>query len=148
MPSTELMSVGLSIITPTVTLNLNDHVSYAISGNSTRESITPTYNQIKASSPALEGEYLIHSTRGMITETVQVWVYGTTQAQVQGRFGALKAAFEEWSFQLAWTWADYSETWNCNAVASFTADMSQTLLHNYLASVTMQVPRFPTVQIP
>lgn len=142
------LTIACSIITPDTTINLNDHSAYALSAQSTREQVSATYNQQKATSPALAGEYLVHSVPGMVVEAVQVWVFGSTQAALQTNYRALKAAFESWSYQLAWTWADYTEHWNCNAVPSINANMGQGLLHSYMAQVSLQVPRYPTVLIP
>lgn len=142
------MVIALTIQTPSGTTNLNDKTNYAVSSQSTRESVTGQNAQIKATSPALAGEYLVHSVPGMVSETVQIWCYGTTQAALNANVKALIAAFESFTFQLHWTFADYSETWNCNAVPSWSADQSQGLLHAYMASVTLPVPRFPAVLIP
>jgi hypothetical protein len=142
------MVIGLSIITPNGTTDLNDGTDYKVSAQDTRQSIERTYNQITATSVALAGEYLVHSVPEMVSETVQLWVYGTTQTQVFARYQALITAFENPTYQLAWTFADYSEHWNCNAAKQIVANISQTMLHNYLAQVSVSVPRFPTVVTP
>lgn len=145
--STQQLATGLSIVTADGTIDLNDHTGYAIGADS-RNQTQLSYSQIKATSPALAGEYLIHSTPQMVTESVQVYIYGLTQTSVQTRYKALMAAFEHWSYQLAWSWGDYSEHWNCNAVASVNANFGQGMLHNYMGLVTLSVPRFPTVLVP
>lgn len=142
------LTIACSIITPDTTINLNDHSAYALSAQSTRENVSVSYNQQKASSPVLAGEYLVHSVPGMVVESVQVWTFGATQAALNANYRALKAAFESWSYQLAWTWADYTEHWNCIAAPSVSANMGQGMLHSYMSQVTLQVPRYPTVQIP
>ena len=148
MTSTDQMTIGLSIVTPDGTINLNDHSSYAISADATRDRVSVSYRQINATSPALAGDYLVHSVPEMVTESVQIWVYASTQTQLAARYKALRDAFEHWQYQLAWSWADYSEHWNCNAAKSIDANMGQGMLHNYMAQVTLQVPRFPTVVTP
>jgi hypothetical protein len=148
MPSTDLLVTALLIITPNVTINLNDHVNYAVSGNTTRQAVQTTYTQTMANSPVLAGSYLTHSVPGMVTEQVQIWAYGSTQAITQGNYNALRTAFESWQYQLQWTWADYTETWNCNQVTQISSDMSQGMVHNYMSCITLTVPRFPTILIP
>lgn len=148
MAFADKMAVALSIITPNGSIDLNDHSHYAVSAQSTRENTSTAYRQILATSPALAGQYLVHSVPDLVTETVGIWVLGATQTALQANYNALRAAFESWTYQLAWTWADYSEHWNCNAVTSMTIDMSQGMLHNYMAHVTLTVPRFPTVVTP
>lgn len=142
------MTVGCLIVTPDNTIDLNDHVSYALSGEATREQVAAQYNQQKASSPVLAGEYLVHSVPGMVVETVKVYVFGTTQVALAANEKALKTAFENWSYQLAWTWADYSEHWNCNAVPSIGFEKGQVFMHSYMSAATLQVPRFPAVVVP
>lgn len=142
--SVQTMAIGLTIITPDGSTNLNDKTSYGIQGSS-RETVQTQYNQVKATSPVLAGEYLIHSTPQMVTESVGIWCYGSSVAQAMSRYLALKTLFENWTYQLVWTYPGYTETWNCNAVSGVAAQLGQGMLHNYMAGVTLQVPRFPTV---
>lgn len=143
------MTIGLTITTPDGSLALNDRsAGYAIAADNTRESVQRSYNQIKATSPALAGEYLVHSVPGMVVETVTVFVYGSTKTQLNQRIRALVTAFESWSYTLTWAWDEYSEVWTCNAAVSITSDQGQVMLHNHMAKVSLQVPRFPTVTLP
>lgn len=141
----EQMTIGLSIVTSDGTTNLNDGTIYKIAKDGTREQVSRTFNQTKATSPALAGEYLVHSVPGMVQESVTIWAFGTTQAELNTRYRALIDAFEHWQYQLVWTYTGYTETWNCNAVISNSADFGQGMIHNFMSKVTLQVPRFPTV---
>lgn len=147
-PSTQSLVIGLTLTNANGTTNLNDGTSYAVAGDGTREQVAVSYNQVTATNPTMAGSYIVHSTPQMVAENVKLWVYGTTQTQVQQRFNALKALFESWTYQLHWTFAEYSETWNCNAVSQLNAEMGSTMLHNYMAAVTLTVPRFPVVLNP
>lgn len=147
-PSAQSIVIDLSLTSPSGTLNLNDGTAYAVAGDSTREQVAVSYNQVTATNPTMAGQYLVHSVPQMVSETVKIWVYGTSQVQVQQRYQALKTAFENWAYQLHWTFADYSETWNCNAVTQLNSEMGASMLHNYMAAVTLTVPRFPAVLTP
>lgn len=140
-------TVGLAISTPAGWLPLNDQTNYSVGASGTRSGTSTNYNRIEATSPVLAGAYPVHITPGMVTEQVQVYIYGTTMTQVQANYQALLNAFEQWTYELKWTFLDRVETWNCNAISSATIDMGQGMLHNYMATITLTVPRFPAVII-
>jgi hypothetical protein len=146
MTTTDSMVIGLSLIGGTGTINLHDKVNYAVAAEATRQGSQKSYVQITAKSPVLAGTYLVHSSPDMVNEQVDIYCYGTTQTLLNTHFKTLQAAFEQWTYQLQWTFADYTETWNCNAVSALTFDLSQTMIHNYMGKVSLTIPRFPAVQ--
>lgn len=149
------LAVSCQISTSSGWLELNDHETYELSATSTRQSTSTTYTRLEVTSPILPGSYLVHLTPGMVNETLAFYITAGSTAGTQAAFEALLAAFEQWTYQIKWTYAgggvapgsDYVETWDCNATTAATIDQSQVNAINLRASASFAVPRFPTITV-
>lgn len=138
-----LQSFGAEIWDGSAWVDLNDRSNYQIHGDF-RETSQTERRRITAASVIVEGEYTVHSVRSNVTETVNVWVYGATQAVVSANLVALENLFSQNSYQLRITLDNSRETWNC-FVADYSYTRNQAFSHNGRALFSAQVPRLPAV---
>jgi len=141
---TGLNYLGLEISWGTRWVNLNDHDSYRIGAEQTRDSTARTWRKITADSSVLGGTYLIHAVPEMVSEQVHLWVYGGSQTELSDNLFTLMELFEQYDYQLRWTFDEYRETWRCQ-LADATMSRGQVWTHSLMASVALTIPRWPDV---
>jgi hypothetical protein len=125
-------------------INLNDGLNYKIGAEGTRDSSAKTWRKTTADSPILGGNYLIHAVPDMVSETLSVWVYGGSQAEVSDNLFNLQDIFEQYDYRIRWTFDDYREYWRCQ-LADATLSRGQVWTHNLMAKADFTVPRYPDV---
>ena len=125
-------------------VNINNGETYKISGDGTRESTSKTWRKVTADSPILGGNYLIHAVPEMVSETVGVWVYGTTQTEVNDNLFGLTELFEQYDYRIRWTFDEYREYWRCQ-LADATTARGQVWTHSLMAKADFSIPRYPDV---
>jgi hypothetical protein len=126
-------------------INLNDGEVYKIAGDATRDSTQQTWRKVTAESPILGGNYLIHAVPEMVAETLGVWVYGTTQTEVNDNLFTLVEVFEQYDYRLRWTFDEYREYWRCQ-LADSTMSRGQVWTHSLMARAEFNIPRYPDVE--
>ena len=125
-------------------VNLNDGEIYKISGDETRESTAKTWRKVTAESPILGGNYLVHAVPEMVAEQIGVWVYGQSQTELSDNLFGLTDLFEQYSYQIRWTFDEYREYWLCQ-LADATMSRGQVWTHSTMAKAQFAVPRYPNV---
>lgn len=124
-------------------VNLNDTVNFRVAGEF-REQSQVQHRKITATSVIVEGEYTVHSVRANVTETVNIWVHGATQADVTTNLVNLETWFTQNSYQLRFRFGNSRETWDC-FVADYIIGRNQVFSHSVMAAFSAQVPRLPAV---
>jgi hypothetical protein len=122
-------------------VSLNDHVKYKVNAQGTLDQTRKSFRTVKATSPVLSGDYLIHAVPDMVTENVSLWVYGTSSYDANVNLNAVTDMFEQYSYQLRWTFNNMIETWNCQ-MAEATTTRSQVYAVNKMAQASFVVPRY------
>ncbi len=125
-------------------VNINNGETYKVSGDGTRETTSKTWRKVTADSPILGGNYLIHAVPEMVSETVGVWVYGTTQTEVNDNLFSLTELFEQYDYRIRWTFDEYREYWRCQ-LADATTARGQVWTHSLMAKADFSIPRYPDV---
>lgn len=125
-------------------VNLNDGLTYQISGDQTRETTGKTWRKVTAESPILGGNFLVHAVPDMVNEQLGVWVYGATQTEVSDNLFGLVDLFEQYDYRIRWTFDEYRETWRCQ-LADATMSRGQVWTHSLMANASFTVPRYPDV---
>jgi hypothetical protein len=92
----------------------------------------------------VEGTYVNDAVRENVTETVAIYVYGTTPYQLQTRVKALTDAFSQIRYAMRFRSGDLLETWDCG-VADYVVQTPQEMINATRAVVKASVPRRPTV---
>lgn len=105
---------------------------------------TKQWRKITATSPVLDGEYLIHATAGMVNEQVKWYLYGQDHVDLANLYTTLEAVFDQFDYRMRVTFENVQETWHCQ-VADYALERSQVFAHNCMAVFTATVPRFPSV---
>lgn len=123
-------------------INLNDGLNYRVATDPTLTSSQKTRRKIVATSPVLDGEYLLHATTAMVSEPVKVWVYGADFADLNSNILTLESVYDQYNYRMKWTWDTYVETWACQ-MSDITIERSQVYSHSIMAAVTAQVSRMP-----
>jgi len=144
MSTTGLEYMALEISWGSRWVNLNDGEVYKVSAEGTRDSTAKTWRKTIAESPILGGNYLIHAVPDMVTEQVSIWVYGTTQSEVNDNLFALNELFEQYDFRMRWTLNEYREYWRCQ-LADATMSRGSVWTHSLMAYTQFTVPRYPDV---
>lgn len=103
-----------------------------------------THRKSTVTNPFLEGSYTLNSLRENIVIPVNVWVEAESMTEVKAATAALKAAFDQISFNTTVTFDDFQETWFCEA-SDYTVSTPKELLHSYRARVEVQLVRQPAV---
>jgi len=134
-------TVDVEISAAGVWYSVNDGFRYRATPE-TLKSSDVSLNRITASSPFYDGEYVVHSTKGNVTETVEVRVYGADNIEVGDNVETLVKWFSQPSFKLRRTLGADQVTWDCYA-AEYAIDRSHIYLHNRMALVRFSIPRLP-----
>lgn len=125
-------------------VNLNDSERFKINAEETRDAVTKSWRTVKASSPILGGDYLIHAVPEMVVERVSVWVYGQDQTDLADNFFMLHDLFEQYDYRIRWTFNEYREYWRCQ-LADATSSRGHVWTHSGMAKCAFTVPRYPTI---
>lgn len=122
------------------TLELNDHVNYAIAPGSFGGQVTWQRNTV--SSPYMDDEITTFRHRGKVQENIVIEVYGSTPTQVQTNVDTLIRAIVQSSFDLILSINGQIHTYGCE-----TADYQMSFDGNRFVAKQMQVkltvPRSP-----
>lgn len=97
-----------------------------------------------ASSPFVEGEVAVLAVPGLVTEVVEVYVNGSSWAQIDESVELLVSAFEQLSYQMRVQREDSVVVYSCTP-AETTVSRNREQYHAYMAVVTAEVPRQPSV---
>jgi hypothetical protein len=95
-----------------------------------------------ASSPFLEGEYVISSLRQNVTEQFSVYVSGASQYATQTAVVALQNALEQTQFSIVKTVNNLQVTWSCYA-SDYTMQSNRALTNANLVQIQIQLIRDP-----
>ena len=103
------------------------------------------HRQLKATSPVVAGDVLVHSVPDMVQENIKVIIKGVDQVELAENVMALEELFDQFAFNLRITKDMMRETMKCQQVAQMTIEGGQVYAHNLMAVATMQVARYPNV---
>lgn len=110
------------------------------------ESLTPspvTWRRTTASSPIMDGDVLIHATKGMGVLTLAIIVEGHDQGDVYEKVLLLEEILEQFSFRVRVTRDSLRETYVCQVPNDVSVDMSHIQTHNNRALVRTTIPHLP-----
>lgn len=124
-------------------ISLSDGLRFYMSAEDYGEK-AQVLRRITASSPFYDGTYLVHSTRENVTESVSVYVMGSSQNQVTENIALLEELINQRRFSVRIQVGDHRETWTCQP-ADYTISRGHILMHGGRALVRMQIPRLPDV---
>lgn len=123
-------------------LDINDHVKYVLAGPLAFSGAVQ-WNRTQVEAPWVDGQITTERHRVNTTESLGVYVAGTSMADLDANLGTLIEAFSQdrFTFQLVVGGANHA--WDCEA-----ADVSQVLYDTAHAvakyvTVTFAVPRKP-----
>lgn len=147
-PFQDLPPKGLTFFTMEVDysgrwVDLNDKLNFEI-GAETIQSTQISWRKVVAESPITEGSYTIHAVKGMVTESIQVYVHGGSQVELNDNIRRLEFLFSRLDFRVRLTFDNYREYWKCQT-SEWQTQRAQVYVHNLMAIMTFSVPRFPTV---
>lgn len=110
----------------------------------TRENRQVSHRKIEVNNPFVEGAYMVHSVRENIIETIGIYVYATSSAQLRSRIDPLTDAFDQVRYTVTFKTDTATETWTC-MTADYTIDSRHEFQHQYMALIKANVPRLPKV---
>lgn len=142
-PTPGLSSYSMEIELGGSWLDLNDQLNYKV-GAATMATSQISWRKISVDSPVVEGSYTVHAVKAMVTEQLQIWVYGGDHVQVQENRQQIEELFSRLDYRVRFSFDAYREYWRCQT-AEWTSERSQVMTHNQMTVVTFSVPRFPTV---
>jgi hypothetical protein len=125
-------------------VNLHDMLNYKLAAEPSLTSSARSWRKITATSPVMDGEYLIHATLGMVVEQMKWWVYGGDQVQLAENIWTLEEIFNQYDYRMRLAFDNYFETWECQ-LADTTTERGHVYSHNKMAGFTASIPRFPSV---
>jgi hypothetical protein len=121
-------------------LNLNDYVNFTLA--------TPilggeeAWKRNSQGSAYMDGEVEVNASRGNITETIGVWVTGSTHANMMANVTTLKQAFNQATYELYLSINGTVHEWRCYR-ANSSYEFSTGLIASRKVKWTFQVPRNP-----
>ena len=134
--------VQASVTTNSGPINLNS-APYRLADGSF-ESETITHRKASVSNPFVEGSHTVNSLRENVVVPVNVWVESDSMVEVKAAVAALKAAFDQISFNMTVSFDDFQETWFCEA-SDYVVTTTRELLHSHRSRVEVQLVRQPAV---
>src|SRR5213075_2041152 len=96
------LDVTARIETPSGWVYLDDPINGYELHADTRKDFQVTHRKQTTNNSWTEGDFDITSVRGDITETVAVWITGSTQFEFDARLETLEAAFNQLAYRLMW----------------------------------------------
>lgn len=123
-------------------LSLNDGLNYKVSAESLQQTQN-SFRRVEADNPVVEGKYLVHAIPDHVQETLSVYLYGRDMVDVMEKVNTLAAVFTQFDYQVRVTMDQSREYWRCQT-ADYSVNRTNTFVHNGMAQMTFQVPRFPT----
>lgn len=124
-------------------VSMNDHYNYVL-GARTRESVTQSLKNHSVESSMYDGEFIVHSTKSNVSETIEVYVLGADQLMVGDNIERLVEAFTQPMYNMRFTIGADREVWRCWP-AEYALQRGHINLHNTRATITFSVPRFPKI---
>jgi hypothetical protein len=122
-------------------LELNNKTNYRLSDGSF-DNQAVQHRRKTATNPFVEGEYVVSSLRGNVTEQVNVQVFGATQFAARSAVQALQTALEQTTFQVVRTIDNWKTTWTCYA-SDYTMQSNRPLMNAKMVIVQIQLLRDP-----
>lgn len=144
------LAVSLTLATPTGVIELEDPAGGYSLHKDTYTQAAHTFRKQEITSEWTEGTFYGRAVEDNVTETVAVWVNGTSQFDFQAKVEAVLAGFRQLQYQMVKTIGDARWTWQC-FVADFSIETSQEFLFATTGLIRAQVPRLPhpaVVQVP
>lgn len=140
------INLSVRLYTGTSTyLELNNKTEYTVA-NGSFENQAVQHRRKTATSPFVEGEYVVSSLRNNVTEQLNVYVNGATQYASRLSLKSLQAALEQPSFTVVRTVDNWKTTWSCYA-SDYTMQASKPLIHAKMVLVQIQLLRDPVETI-
>jgi hypothetical protein len=135
--------IDIEVHTGTHWLSLNDHYNYIL-GAKTLDTSTQSQRNHSATSPLYDGEFVVHSTLGNVTETIEVYVLGNDQVTVGDNLARLMDAFRQSMYNVRRTFGTDVEVWTCWP-SEYSIQRGHVNIHNKRATIAFSVPRLPKV---
>lgn len=124
-------------------VSLNDHHNFVL-GSGTLERTAQQLRNHSVSSSMYDGDFIVHSTKSNITETIEIYVLGSDQIHVGDNIEHLQQAFMQPQYSIRRTFDQDVEIWRCWP-ADYVVQRGHVNIHNVRATMTFSVPRFPKV---
>lgn len=139
-----VLDFGVTITTPAAgILVLEDSVNgYEVHKDSFGQRAT-TLRKQEISSSYVEGSFVTQAVRENVTETLAVWVSGSTDAIVDDRVAALISCLSQLQYRIAVRFGTRTETLLCQP-ADYVIEFPAEQRFSKLALVRAQIPRSPT----
>lgn len=96
-----------------------------------------------ATSPIMDGDVLVHATKGMVAHQIGVYVSGEDQSELTERILALEEVLSQFSFRMRFTKDSIRETHLCQLPTNFSVEGGHVLMHNNMAIVRATIPAYP-----
>jgi hypothetical protein len=122
-------------------LELNDDSTYRVADGSFENQATQ-HRRKTATNPFIEGEYVVSSLRGNITEQVNVYVKSDSQYVTRAAVKLITDALEQPTFTFIASVDNWKTTWTCYS-SDYTLSSSKPLLHSSMVQVQIQLLRDP-----
>lgn len=126
-------------------LIVNDGQTYRVAKGSFENSAVQ-FRRDDVTNAFLEGKYTINALRENVTETLAVYVYGSTHAEVMSAVKSLTDAVSQIRFYMEINIGNVVKGWNCYA-SDYTVNITHELLHAKMALVNVQIVRDPVETI-
>jgi len=126
-------------------LLVNDGQTYRIAKGSFENSAVQ-FRRDEVTNSFLEGKYTINALRENVTETLAVYVRGTTHYEIMSAVKSLTDAVSQIRFYMEINLGNVVKGWNCYA-SDYTVNVTHEFLHAKLALVTAQIVRDPVETI-
>ena len=128
-------------------LNINDNAKYLVSADSLGQS-SVSFRRTEVKSPYVEGSFLVHAVKDMVSENLTVFVNGfngtdQTQHDLRENIAALIEPFTQNYFNLKYTFGNSEIIWSCQS-ADYSVQQSREYVHKMMVPVRLTFARYPT----
>lgn len=126
-------------------LELNDGDGYVLAKESFADRQVSKRKTL-ARSPYLEGDFAVNALRETVTETLVLYVYGSSSFDCKAKLLVLTEALDQIEYRLVLRTDNVWEVWFCQS-ANYRIETAQELLHARMAKVTVELPRHPVTNL-
>lgn len=128
---------------PDVPLNLEDPGTYRIV---TAGPGAVSWVRTEATSPYVHGATIVHARKELVVTPLAVRVYGATANQLHANIATLRAAFDQFRYQLTITIDGETYTWKCGPAdySPGRGDWDKFALMAHQQVYVFSIPRDPT----
>lgn len=122
-------------------LDVSDGVTYKVA-KGTLENSAIQFRRDEVTNAFIEGKFTVNALRDNVIESIVIYAYGTTIADLKTAIDSVTTAISQVNFNTRITLENSQRLWECWA-SDYTVNITQEFYHNRQATINIQLHRLP-----